>query len=153
MINNYPDHYNMKKLTFDKENWLLDGVSSYVAAKMTDTEMIRKYLNAFTIDPASFQWYGYGSDANYGAVYTFFEYLHAKYGDRVIDKTLPYLGSGMVSNHKCDTLENCSFLRAVYNVIGMNMDERHDLSFNDIVKGWKGYIMEHYGVMSKEQVK
>ncbi len=146
-INNDAGYYNMKKLTFDKENWLLDGVSSYVAAKMTDTEMVRKYLDAFTVEPTSFQWYGYGSDAKYGAAYTFFEYLTSKYGNNVVDKTLYYLGSGMISNHRCSTLENCSALRAVYDVNGLTLaDKRQSLSFNDIVKEWEGYIIEHYGI-------
>ncbi len=147
VINNYPDYYNMKKLTFDKENWLLDGVSSYVAAKITDTEMVRKYIDAFTIEPASFQWYGYGSDAKYGAVYTFFEYLHEKYGDKVIDRTLYHLGSGMVSNHRCDTLENCAVLRAVYDVNGWSMHKsyRHTVDVNTLVSEWEGYVTNHYG--------
>ncbi|MGH9878944.1 MAG: hypothetical protein ACRD5H_15045, partial [Nitrososphaerales archaeon] len=143
-INNYPSYHNMKKLIFDQENWLLDGISSYVAAKITDA-MAERYVEAFVDSRVSFQWYGYGSDAQYGATNTFFEFLDNKYGSDVIDNTLEYLGSGMVSNHKCSTVEDCAVLRAVYDASGLDIDnKRNTLSFNDLVREWEEYIESNY---------
>ncbi|MGH9922771.1 MAG: hypothetical protein ACRD38_08475, partial [Nitrososphaerales archaeon] len=84
---------------------------------------------------------GYGSDAQYGATYTFFDYLDTKYGDLVIQKALKYLGSGMISNHRCSTLENCVVLRAVYDMNGLDLDDkRHALNFDKIVRDWEAYV-------------
>jgi hypothetical protein len=133
----------MEKIIYDKENWLVDGITSYVAASIR-TGMLEKYLDAFASDNASLQWYGYGSDAQYGATYTFFDYLDTKYGDLVIQKTLDYLGSGMISNHRCSTLENCVILRAVYDMNGLDLDDkRHGLNFDKIVKEWEDYVGQH----------
>ncbi len=53
----------------------------------------------------------------------------------------------MVSNHRCDTVENCAVLRAVYDANGMSMDDPwHTLTVKDIVKGWEGYVIDHYGI-------
>ncbi len=92
--------------------------------------------------------YGYGSDAKYGAAYTFLDYLTGKYGDNVIDKTLYYLGSGMVSNHRCDTVENCALLRAVYDLNGLNMEKSyaHTIDVKTLIKEWEGYVIQHYGI-------
>ncbi len=148
MMNNYVAYHSMNKFVNDKENWLMDGVSSYIAAKMIHSETVKKYLDAFANDPTGFQWYGYGSDAQYGSTYTFFEFLEGKYGASVIDRTLYYLGSSMVSNHRCDGLENCALLRAVYDVNGLNMEKSYKISVdvNTLIKGWIGYIIGHYNI-------
>jgi hypothetical protein len=136
-INNYPSYHNMKKLTFDQENWLLDGISSYVAA---DTLGVEEHV-ALADSKVSFQWHGYGSDAQYGATYSFFEFLDEKYGNNVIDRTLGYLGSGMVSNHKCSAVEDCAVLLAVYDVTGLDIDnKRNTLTFSDLIEQWEEYI-------------
>ncbi len=146
ILNNYAAYYNMKKIILDKENWLLDGITTYVAAEMTNTGMTEKYIAAFTNDPTGFQWYGYGSDAEYGAAYTFFKFLEDDYGNHVIDKILHYLGSGMISNHRCSTLENCAVLRAAYDTKDWRMnDGRYSLSFSDMEKAWERQVMENYG--------
>ncbi len=148
IINNYPSYHNTKKILLDKENWLLDGISNYIASKIYDHGIEKKQIDAFATDPTGFEWYGYGSDAKYGAVYTFIDYLTGKYGDNVIDRTLYYLGSGMVSNHRCDALEDCAVLRAVYDVNGLNMEKSyaHTIDVKTLIKEWEGYVIQHYGI-------
>ncbi len=131
---------------FDHENWLLNGISSYIAANMTGT--MPKYIDAFTNSTASsFQWYGYGSDAQYGATQTFFKYLENKYGSNVIDRTLYHLGTGMTSNHRCDTIENCAVLQAVYDASGLDINKKkYTLDVETLIKEWGAYVMEQYNV-------
>jgi len=51
------------------------------------------------------------------------------------------LGSGMVSNHKCSAVEDCAVLLAVYDVSGLDIDnKRNALSFNDLIEEWEEYI-------------
>ena len=136
IINNYPSYHNVEKFTFDKENWLMDGIASYTAANMLNTA---KYADAFNSD-TSFVWYGYGSDAQYAATHTFFKYLENKYSSKVIDKTLYYLGSGMVSNTRCHTVEDCALLQAVYDMNGLDINKkRHTLDVATLIKEWEVY--------------
>ncbi len=147
LIINSMGYYNREKIVFDKENWLLDGITSYVAMQMYGNGIEKKYLDAFTNEPTHFEWFGYGSDSQYGATYTFLQFVSSKYGDKVIDKTLYYLGSGMVSNHRCSTIEECALLRAVYDMNGLIMnEERYDLSFTDMERAWEHCIIENYGM-------
>ena len=144
MINNYTTYHNMNKIMFDKENWLMDGITSYIAVSNSNTGISKKYLETFANETTTFQWYGYGSDAQYGAIHTFLNMLKSKYGDTVIDRVLKYLGSGMISNHRCSTLENCAVLRAVYDMNGLDLDDkRHSLNFDGIVKEWQDYINQN----------
>lgn len=153
VMNNHANYSNMKKLIFDRENWLVDGISSYIASNMTDTGMKEMYMNSFTNSTTVFQWYGYGSDAQYGATFTFLEYLEGRYGSEVIDRTIHYLGTGMISNHKCDTVENCAILRAVYDANGWDMDKkRYTLSVKMLTDEWQEYVMEHYNVDVSKQI-
>ncbi len=146
VINNYPTYFNMEKFLFDKENWLLDGVTSYLAANITAT-VAKQYEDAFASAGTSFQWYGYGSDAQYGAVHSFLEFLESKYGNTVVDKSLGYLRSGMISNHRCLALEECAVLRAVYDMIGLDLDnKRNTLSFKNLIEEWEQYVQDRYGV-------
>lgn len=141
IINKYPSYYNMKKFELDQENWLLDGVASYIAANITDTEPSKKYLDAFASNRTDFKWYGYGSDAQYGATHTFIEFMENKYGNNTIDIMLNHLASGMVSNHKCSAMEDCAVLRAVYDVSGLDMNEKkYALSFQNLIKEWEEYV-------------
>ncbi len=55
IINNYPSYHNMKKLVSDKENWLLDGISDYIASKIYGHGIEKKEIDAFTADPAGFE--------------------------------------------------------------------------------------------------
>jgi len=147
-FNKYPNYANKAKFMLDGENWLIDGIANYIAANMTNEGIVKSQLESFKEKPMSFVWYGSGSPEEYGATYTFFEYLNEKYGENVIDKTLYYLGSGMISNHRCDTLEDCAVLRAVYDVSGLDMEKkRHALDFEILVKEWEDYIMERYGIV------
>ena len=140
MINEHTSYHNMKKFMFDQENWLIDGISGYIAAGMTNTT---QHVDAFTNSTTTFQWFGYGSDAQYGATFTFFEYLENQYGNEVIGEIVNQLGSGMIMNHRCDTLENCAVLQAVYDVNGMNIeDQRKPLSVEQLIGGWKEYVTE-----------
>ncbi|MGH9879402.1 MAG: hypothetical protein ACRD5H_17360, partial [Nitrososphaerales archaeon] len=146
VINNYPTYFNMKKFMFDQENWLLDGVTSYLAATIT-APVEKKYEDAFTSARTSFQWYGYGSDAQYGAVHSFLKFLESKYGSAVVDKTLEYLRSGMISNHRCSALEECAMLRAVYDMVGLDLDnKRNTLSFKNLIEEWEQYLQDEYGI-------
>ncbi|MFQ5970555.1 MAG: hypothetical protein ACE5J2_08705, partial [Nitrososphaerales archaeon] len=151
-FNKYPSYTIKQKFLFDGENWLMDGIANYIAANMTTgQEMVNTQIESFKEKPASFIWYRSGSAEQYGAAYTFFEYLHEKYGDKVIDRTLYYLGSGMISNHRCDTLEECALLRAVYDANGMDInDKKHVLSFDTTGKEWEQYLQEKYDIGEDE---
>ncbi len=145
-FNKYPNYSNKEKFMLDGKNWLMDGIADYIASNITDGQMV-KQIEAFKEKPTSFVWYGSGTEEQYGATYTFFEYLQGKYGEKVIDKTLYYLGSVMVSNHRCDTLEDCAVLRAVYDVSGLDMKKkRNALDVEILVKDWGDYVAEHYGI-------
>ncbi|MFY3740453.1 MAG: putative repeat protein (TIGR01451 family) [Candidatus Nitrosomirales archaeon] len=139
IVNNYPTYHNVKKLMNDKENWLVDGIAAYVAASIIGGS--EKYLEAFANDRVDLQWFGYGSDAQYGAVFAFLDFLDTKYGDAVIDKSLEFLGSTMISNHRCSTLEQCAVLRAAYDVSSLDMnDKKHSLAFDTLVNEWSSHI-------------
>jgi hypothetical protein len=148
-FNKYPNYSNKEKFMLDGQNWLMDGIANYVASNMTDEAAVNGQSDAFKQNPTSFTWYGTGSVEQYGATFTFFEYLQEKYGSDVIDKTLYYLSSGMTSNHRCDTLEECAVLRGVYDVSGLDMDSKENRNTPDIdvlVKEWEDYIMKNYGI-------
>jgi hypothetical protein len=146
MINNYATYHHIQKFTFDQQNWLLDGLGGYIAADLIDTGLPEKYFEAFdkAID-IDFRWKRSYSDAQYGATYTFFEFLEEKYGVDIIDKAPEYLRSGMISNHRCSTLEECVVIRAAYDVSGLDMsNKRLTLSFDTLVEEWEDYVKLHY---------
>ena len=148
IMQNYGTYWAKQKISMDKGNWLVDGISNYVTASIVgENGMIKKQLDAFAAEPASFEWYGASTASQQGASLTLFKFLAEKYGDAIIDKTLYNLGSTMVSNHRCDTVEQCALLKAVYDVSGMDInDKRHDLSFDTIVEEWKAYVQEQYAI-------
>jgi len=148
IMQSYPSYWTKQKISMDKGNWLVDGVSNYVAARIVgERGMIMNQLDAFKGKQVPFEWYGQASPEQYGATYTLFKFLVQKYGDSIIDKTLSYLGSTMVSNHRCDTLEQCALLRAVYDANGLNInDKKNDLNFAKIVQEWEEYVQENYGM-------
>jgi len=153
IVDDYTTYWAKQKLSLDKGNWLVDGISNYVTAKIVgERGMIKDQLDAFVAEPTSFEWYGTATSAHYGSSYTLFKFLGERYGDAVIEKTLSYLGSTMVSNHRCDTFEQCALLMAIYDANGFNMnDKRHDLSFDMVVQEWKDYVLEKYGI-SEDQL-
>jgi hypothetical protein len=141
IVNNYPSYHNVKKLMHDKENWLVDGIAAYVAAGASEG-ISEKYLEAFANDRADLQWYGYGSNAQYGAVFEFLDFVETRYGDSVINKSLEYLGSTMISNHRCSTLEQCAVLRAAYDTSSLDInDKKHTLAFDTLVKEWSSLLI------------
>jgi len=152
IVDDYATYWAKQKISLDKGNWLVDGISNYVTAKVVGEHgMIKDQLDAFVADPASFEWYGTAAPAQYGSSYTLFKFLAERYGDAVIDKTLNYLGSTMVSNHRCDTFEQCALLMAVYDANGFNMnDKKHYLSFDMLAQEWKDYLVEKYGISEDE---
>lgn len=136
MIMNFPTYYNMKKIENDGENWLVDGLAKYIVTKNNETSAA-KYIDAFMQEPVEFQWYGSATDAQYGSAITFFRYLEKAYGEDAIYRSLYHLGSGMVSNHRCDTVENCAVLRGIYDASGLDINnKRFDIDFSTIVREW-----------------
>jgi hypothetical protein len=148
IVDDYATYWAKQKISLDKGNWLVDGISNYVTAKIVgERGLIKDQLGAFIAEPTSFEWYGEATPTHYGSSYTLFKFLAKRYGDAVIEKTLNYLGSTMISNHRCDTFEQCALLMAVYDANGFNMnDKRHDLSFDMVVQEWKDYVLEKYGI-------
>ncbi|GEM_PF-4024576 len=146
IMQNYGTYWAKQKITLDKGNWLVDGIANYATASIVgERRMIKEQLDAFIAEPTSFEWYGVSALSQHGASYTLFKYLADRYGDTIIDKILNNLGSTMVSNNRCETMEQCSLLKAVYDANGWNMnDKRRDLSFVTIAKEWKSYVEEEY---------
>ena len=148
IVDDYAAYWTKQKISLDRGNWLVDGVSNYVTAKIVgERGMIKDQLGAFVAEPTSFEWYGVATDAQYGSSYTLFKFLAERYGDAVIDKTLSYLDSTIVSNNSCETFEQCTVMMAVHdtNVSNAN-DSKHDLSFASIMQEWKDYVLDNYGI-------
>jgi hypothetical protein len=149
MIMKYPMYNNMKKIENDNGNWLLHGIAKYMIVKNDET-LANKYVDAFKQEFADFQWYGPPTNAEYGSAITFFKYIEQEYGEHVLDFTLHHLGSGMTSNTRCDTLEDCALLRGVYDASGMDVDEkRWSLDMKIIVDGWKRYVADYYEISAE----
>ncbi len=145
IIDEYAAYWTQQKISFDKGNWLVDGMSNYVTASIVGEHgMIKDQLDIFVNEPVSFEWYGSATDAQYGATYTLFEFLVEKYGNSVIDKTLNNLGSTIVSSNECETFEQCALLKAVHDVDANTSKENHDLSFETIMQDWVDYVNEKY---------
>jgi hypothetical protein len=54
---------------------------------------------------------------------------------------LDHMRSVMTSDKKCNTLENCSVLRAVYDVTGQDINDlKNKLNFDTVVKEWTDYL-------------
>jgi hypothetical protein len=142
VMQNYGTYWAKQKISADKGNWLTDGISTYVTASIAgERGMIKEQLKAFNDAPALFEWYGTPTPSEQGASYMLFKFLADRYGDTIIDKILGNLGSTMISNNRCDTMEQCALLKAVYDVNGMDLnDKRHDLSFDTIIQEWKAYV-------------
>ncbi len=141
IMQNYGTYWVKQKISADKGNWLVDGISTYVTASVAgERGMIKNNLDAFIAEPASFEWYGPSTPSQYGASHMLFKFLAEKYGGSIIDRTLSQLGSTMVSNSKCDTIEQCAVLMAVYDANGWSInDKRYDMNFRTIIEEWWGY--------------
>ncbi|MFQ5970508.1 MAG: hypothetical protein ACE5J2_08460 [Nitrososphaerales archaeon] len=152
IMKNYASYWTTQKVYMDNGNWLIDGVVNYVTAKIVgERGMIRDQTYSFVEEPTLFEWYGAATPSQYGATYTLFKFLSEKYGNSVVEHTLDYLGSSMINNHRCETFEQCALLRAVYDVNGLNINEkRYDLSFASVVEEWDKYVQENYGISEDE---
>jgi hypothetical protein len=148
IVNDHTAYWTKQKISLERGNWLVDGISNYVTARIVDERgMINDQLDTFVAEPTSFEWYGAAADAQYGSSYALFKFLVEQYGDAVIHKTLSYMDSSLVSDNRCETFEQCALLMAVYDVNGINMnDKKHNLSFDMLVQQWKEYILEKYGI-------
>jgi hypothetical protein len=52
-----------------------------------------------------------------------------------------------VSNSKCDTLEQCALLNAVYDANGWRInDKKHELDFATIIEEWREHVEEDYAL-------
>lgn len=148
IMQNYGTYWVKQKISADKGNWLVDGIATYVTASVAgERGMIKSNLDAFIAESASFEWYGASTPSQYGASHMLFKLLAEKYGESIIDRTLSQLGSTMVSNNKCDTIEQCAVLMAVYDANGWSInDKRFDINFATITAEWENYLQESYGI-------
>ncbi len=148
IMQNYGTYWVKQKISSDKGNWLVDGISDYVAASIAGEKgTIKNNLEAFVAEPTSFEYYGPSSLSQHGASFTLIKYLADKYGEGIIDKILNNLGSTMINNNRCDTLEQCVLVKGVYEISGLNMnDKRHDISFDTIMQEWEQYLQDEYGI-------
>ncbi|MFQ5970488.1 MAG: hypothetical protein ACE5J2_08360 [Nitrososphaerales archaeon] len=154
IIDNNPSYMNREKILFDRGNWLVDGLARYIVAGAIGENWLKKDVDAYNSNPVELEWYGPGTHSHNGASYTFVKYLSEEYGGQVIEETLGYLGGGQISNHRCDTLENCSVLRAVYTVSGLDIDnKRYPLNFDMIMQGWQEYMQINYESPSNVNLK
>jgi hypothetical protein len=158
MVNNHANYYNMQALRFENENWLLDGMASYIAMDTADQGMLVEdvaFMNDIMADDntnklvngddALFEWTGSGSDIEYSATFDFLNFLENEYGSKVIDVTIESLGFGLTINHKCSSVEECVVLNSVYEVQGWDLDKRRfDLTFEDLANAWKDSIESRY---------
>jgi len=145
MIKNLPGRYHINNLDSGDGNWLIDGMAKYSTVKNNETATL-KYTNAFKEEPVDFQWYGIPTDVRYGATITFLRYLEETYGEDALYRSLYHLGSGMVNNDRCDTLENCAILGGIYDTSGLiESNKKYDLDFNTIVKEWASDVENIYG--------
>jgi hypothetical protein len=136
-----PSYWNKQMILFDKGNWLVDGITNYIVASMTGRHSLSSSGMDASLTRSDLEYYAQGTLRSNAVTYTFFRFLQETYGEQVIDRTLYYLGSGMISNHRCNTLENCAVLRAVYHDSGMDLDDReYKLNFDTIVEKWIEYL-------------
>ncbi|MEM2759881.1 MAG: hypothetical protein QXN83_00450 [Nitrososphaerales archaeon] len=141
IMTNYPTYYNVRKIENDNGNWLIDGMAKYIALKNND---ITKYIDAFKEEPVDYQWYGPPTDVQYGAAITFFKYIEEEYGEKVLYRSLHRLGTGMVSNTRCDTVENCAVLWGVYDANGWDINKkRYTLDVASLTQGWLSYVKSY----------
>jgi DNA-binding beta-propeller fold protein YncE len=152
IMQNLGTYWVKQKVTADQGNWLVDGISTYVVAKIVgERDLIMDQLTSFIEQPVSFVWYGESTSSHHGASYTLLKFLSEKYGDAAIDRILNNLHSTMVSNHECRTFEQCAVVRAVHDIQGFNLnDRRHELTFDTLVNEWKDYVQERYAISEKQ---
>jgi hypothetical protein len=163
MMQTNPSYWNKEKFVFDEGNWLADGIANYVALRMTGQKsasgassgipaQIKKDVDSFLANPVELEWYGKPDDRQYAATYTFFKYLEDTYGSKTIDKIIWYLGTGMISNHRCNTLENCVVLLSVYDASGLTLSNtRNKMDVKTLVEDWKEQLLLEYNVWNDSE--
>jgi hypothetical protein len=163
MMQTNPSYWNKEKFVFDEGNWLADGIANYVALRMTGQKsvsgassgipaQIKKDVDSFLANPVELEWYGKPDDRQYAATYTFFKYLEDTYGSKTIDKIIWYLGTGMISNHRCNTLENCVVLLSVYDASGLTLSNtRNKMDVKTLVEDWKEHLLLEYSVWNDSE--
>ena len=138
IVNNNPSYSNTQKILFDHGNWLVDGLARYTVVSIMGEGGLVKRADAY---PVELEWYGTETQAYHDASYAFVKYLSEKYGEKVVGEILRYIGAGQISNHRCDTLENCSVLQAVYKASDLDINnKRYTLNFDAIVHEWREYM-------------
>jgi len=70
-----------------------------------------------------------------------FQYCQKEDGSGVIYGTIEYMGSSMISNYKCDNLEQCALVRAIHDAESLDIDNReykskNRLKFSTLVEEW-----------------
>ncbi|MEM3128624.1 MAG: hypothetical protein QW769_06430 [Nitrososphaerales archaeon] len=134
-------HGNRQKFLQDNGNWLLDGIAHYTVATMLGNYKPQPSQWESLVSNPSLDWYGASFQRDYMASYAFFAFLEDKYGSKVIDRIVDYLDSVMIGNHNCNTLEQCSVMRAVYDMIGLDMNNiKNKYSFDDLKKEWFDFL-------------
>jgi len=144
IINNNPSYWNREKILFDEGNWLMQGVTNYIVGSMTEKQLSKQELDT-VLTSSDVEWYNAGTSENYISTYTFFKFLEEKYGAKVIDKTIKYMHSVMTGDKRCDSLESCSVVRAVYDRADLDIkDVENKLDFDTIVQEWRDYMKTNY---------
>jgi hypothetical protein len=153
IMQNLGSYWAKEKIAADRGNWLVDGIASYMTARIVgERDLIKDQIDAFVTEPVSFEWYRVSVTSQHGASYTLFKFLSEKYGDKVIDGILNNLGSTTINSQQCSNFEQCAVLRAIYDISELKInDKRHDLSFDTVVNEWKDYVQETYAI-SEEQL-
>jgi hypothetical protein len=146
IMSNNPSYWNREKIMFDKGNWAVQGIIHYVVGNMTGKQISKPEIDTIPTNPG-LEWYSSGTLGEYVSTYTFFKFLEEKYGTKIIDRTVAYLHSVMTGDKRCDTLENCAVLRAIYDELGLDITNTENrLTFDNIVEEWQDYMMKHYGL-------
>ncbi|MGH9876315.1 MAG: hypothetical protein ACRD5H_01640, partial [Nitrososphaerales archaeon] len=144
IMNNNPSYWNREKIMFDKGNWAVQGIIYYVVGNMTEKQISKPEIDTISTNQ-DLEWYNSGTLGDYVSTYTFFKFLEEKYGTKVVDRTVKYLHSVMTGDKRCDTLENCSVLRAVYDELGLDMTNTENrLTFDNIVEEWRDHLIKNY---------
>ncbi len=146
IMSNNPSYWNREKIMFDEGNWAVQGIIYYVAGNMTGKQISKPEIDTIPTSP-DLEWYNSGTLGDYVSTYTFFKFLEEKYGTNVIDRMVKYLHSVMTGDKRCDTLESCAVLRAVYDELGLDMaNTENRLAFDNTVDEWRDHIRKHYSL-------
>jgi hypothetical protein len=146
IMKNNPSYWNREKIMFDEGNWAVQGIVYYVAGNLTGKQISKSEIDTVPMNPY-LEWYSSGTLGEYVSTYTFFKFLEEKYGTKIIDRAVTYLHSVMTGDKRCDTLENCAVLRAVYDELGLDVTNTENrISFDSIVEEWRAHMLKDYNL-------